>query len=275
MIKDIAAKKHKYEKIYAKKYCGYDDISECPKGDRCECKKIAEIKAYMHSIVGSPYYNYSIWDFDGWTKARSENKKLLDTDVILEAKTRLLQYCWKGITLEDLSTFSDRKDDLDLNNKSVIGSRRDSGVNVVVYAPTGDGSPKGRTFVASLIMLEAIKGRYPNRTNESYKWIKFPMLQHYLSSSDSQVSQIENELKYCDWLVVDDITNKAGSSRASEQYLVSKIDPFFLERLEDKLPTIFVFRFDVGANSIRWEEQFGIAISGIVKDKKTCKINLS
>ena len=66
-MQDISVLKEKFEKIYAKRCFGNEDISQCPLGDKCECKKAAEIKAYMYSIIGSLYYKYSIWDFNGYS----------------------------------------------------------------------------------------------------------------------------------------------------------------------------------------------------------------
>ena len=269
-MKDINKIRKRFEKHYSKKCMGHSDISKCPKGDSCECKLLSEVQAYIYGIIGDPYYKFTIWDFHG-RSSNWDKDKLIDIKILLEAKEKVLKYCWKDVGLDTLANFENDRKSLDLDAKSIIDARRREGTNVVIYAPT-DESQKGKTFVASLIMREAIKRRVlRGRSVDTYNWIKFPRLWG-LISTDSEI--VDSTLKFCDWLVVDDIPSQSGVKRTSEQYITSRMDPFFLERLEEGLPTIFVFRFDVTSKTIRWEEQFGIAISSVIKDPNTFTIRL-
>ena len=266
---DINRVKKYFESLCAKKCIGTNDISQYPHGEECVCKKTAEIQAYLYKVLGKEYYRYTIWDFDG----RSNNKDqdiILDTDHILEAKKKIISYCWRDVSLDDIAC-SD-KNSLNLDEKSIIDIRKRNGTNVVIYA-SADGTPKGRTIAASIIMKEAIRRRtLPGRSIDSYEWIKFPKLMHIIQDRDNYE---DGTIKYCDWLVVDDITSQSGGTRASARYVASQIDPFFIERQDSGLPTIFVFRFDIDGEGVMWEEQFGVAIAEIVSDPNTCKIKLS
>lgn len=270
IMRDINKIRKKFEKCYAQNCIGHKDISQCQKGDKCECKLLAEVQAYIYSVIGDPYYKFTIWDFDG-RSSNWEKDKLMNINILLEAKEKILKYCWKDVGLDTIAEFENDRKSLDLDSKSIIDTRRKEGTNIVIYAPS-DESPKGKTFVASLVMREAIKRRaLPGRSIDTYNWIKFPSLWSLISNDSDRV---ESSLKFCDWLVVDDIPSQSGAKRTMEYYITSKMDPFFIERIEDGLPTILVFRFDVTSNTIRWEEQFGIGISSIVKDPNTFTIRL-
>jgi len=175
----------------------------------------------------------------------------------------LLNYCWHGITLDDIQFYANNNRELKLDQKSIMRTRCINGTNLIIYSPSK--SQTGKTFLASIVMREAIKQRSkPGYSSETYDWISFVMLRDLIRKNSDKVSFLEA----CDWLVIDNITNDTGMSRASESYLSSIIDPFFTERLEERLPTIFVFKFDIEDPSIRWEEKFGLAITSIIKNSK-------
>lgn len=269
-MKDITIIRKNFEEYYSRNCIGHKNISQCPKGDSCECKLLADVQAYIYTIVGYPYYKFTIWDFHGRSN-NWEKDKLMDINVLLGAKEKVLKYCWKGVGLDTIAEFENDRKSLDLDSKSIIDVRRREGTNVVIYSPSDD-SQKGKTFVASIIMREAIKRRVlPGRSIDTYNWIKFPSLWSLISNDSDRV---DSSLKFCDWLVVDDIPSQSGAKRTQEHYITSKMDPFFIERLEDGLPTIFVFRFDITSKTIRWEEQFGIGISSVIKDPNTFTIRL-
>jgi len=269
-LKDITKTKERLERYYAKQCdnCGCNDISKCSKKDGCLCKVAAETKAYMCSVIPSPYHKFTIWDFNGLTASGST----LSPAVVSNAKSMLLKYCWAGVTLDDLQRNIydvDGRKSLNLDKKSVMDKRLVQGTNLLIHSPNS--YQTGKTFVASLVMREAIKQRVkPGRVVETYDWIPFVKLKHLIRKEDDSISHLES----CDWLVVDDIPYDNGISRASEAYMSSLVDPFFAERLDDGLPTIFVFKFDIDDQSNRWEDIFGLTISSIVKDKHSCKIKL-
>jgi len=266
-LKDITKTKLRLERIFASQceHCIGDDISKCSNPDGCICKVAAETKAYICSIIPHPYHKYTIWDFNGLTDSGTS----LSPTVVSSAKSILLKYCWRNVTLDDLQINSYDKKNLDLDKKSIMDKRLEYGTNVLIYSLNG--SQTGKTFVASIIMREAIKQRVkPGGAVETYDWIPFVKLKHLIRKEDDSISHLES----CDWLVVDDIPSDSGLTRGSEAYMSSLIDPFFAERLDSGLPTIFVFKFDIEDNSNRWEDVFGLTISSIVKDKRSCKIKL-
>lgn len=266
-MKDITNTKLKLESYYASRceHCSGNDISKCSKADGCICKVAAEAKAYMCSIIPNPYHKYTIWDFNGLT----DSGATLSPAVVSNAKSILLKYCWSGVTLEDLQINNYNRKKLDLDKKSIMDKRLTHGTNVIIHSLNG--SQTGKTFVASIIMREAIKQRVkPGGAVETYDWIPFVKLKHLIRKDDETVSHLES----CDWLVVDDIPYSSGATPGAAAYMSSLIDPFFAERLDSGLPTIFVFKFDIDDQSNRWEDVFGLSIASIVKDKHSCKIRL-
>jgi len=263
---NIATLIDRFEKKLAKKCFDDHDIGKCPQGKRCTCKIAAELKAYMYSVIGSPYYQYTIWDFDG----RYGDKQLIKPEHVASAKKKVLEYCWDGVSLDDLASHQHKKSELQLDSKSIIHKRGNSGTNVVIYAPHG--TQVGRTFTAALIMREAIKQRiHLEHETDTYRWVDYSQLCYILKNWDKEAEA--NDLVTANWLVVDNIKRDGGSKNA-EVYVSSIIDPFFIERAKDGLPTIFVFKFDINEENIRWEDRFGNAISNIVQRDKTFKIGL-
>jgi len=257
-MKDISILKKKFMKMIAKKNCGVDDMSRCPNGDMCECDQAAEIKAYLCSVLPSPYYNLTIDDFTG----KNKDVQLLDPVIAIAAKKQIIKYCWGDIPIEKFNTMSS----LERREKSVLNERLKEGRNVVIHSDNNN--KKGKTFAASLIIQEAIKNRaMPGNYTQTYDWLEFSLLSYYMKREDP----ILNSSRSADWLVIDDIIGVI-QSKNSDAYISSIINPFFIERLQDKLPTIFVFRFDIFDPTFSLEEKFGTAISKIVEDTRTFKI---
>lgn len=264
-MKDITKTKSKLEVLYAKKYCGINNVKKCPR-EHCTCQVAAEIKAYINSILPSSCSPYSIFDFDGRDK---EGERLISSKKTIEIKNKLLSYCWKGIDAKKLKKLTPSE----LDKFSIINGRLKQGKNVIIHGGQGRStqSARGKSFIASLILKEAIKQRSkPNCHSHSYDWISFNQLKEKIKNSDDDLSSI----KYCDWLVVDDIA-RSITSRKGQNYIASIIDPFFQDRIKEDLPTIMVCRFDVNkSDKSSLEEEFGIALASIMKSKSTFKINV-
>jgi len=259
-LKDISHFKKFYEKIIAKKFCDIEDISLCKNKDQCTCRIAAEVKSFMRVIIPDQYFKLNIDDFTG----KHNNKRLLSDDLAVKAKEQIIKYCWGDISLDSFNLKS--KEDRD--NISVMDQRRSNGTNVVIYSD--DKNSKGKTFVASLVMKEAIKRRTKvGNYVQTYDWLSFSMIGYNMKKDDSKL----NHARSADWLVIDDIP-ASMSTRQADSYMSSLINPFFYERHEDGLPTIFVFRFDISDKFWNIEEKYGIAISKIVEDPKTFKIAL-
>jgi len=267
-MKNILPIKERLEKKYAKQFCNIDDISKCIK-EHCECRIAAEIKSYMLAIIPRPYFNFTIWDFTGIALGQ----QLLDNKILKVSKEKLIDYCWEGITLEKIAKITN-KNELDIY--SSINKRRKLGQNVVIYSPLmQDGifknKPTGKTMVASILMREAIKLRsIAGHMADTYCWQKFAILQDIMKKDDPEAMDI----KTCDWLVIDDIANDYVSMKGLS-YLKSLIDPVFIDRYDNNLPTILVFDFDIEMQGIDWKNKFGSGIYHIVHDSNTCRIKLA
>jgi len=276
-MKNITEIKRKLEKYFAKKYCGIDDINLCPKGNECTCKVVAEIRAYIETIIPSGFKDVTIKDFIG---RDLKGNKILNDEITISAKKKLLSFCWEGVSLKDISGPNQLKDQ-ELSQLSIMDKRKNKASNVVVYAGssinTGGGS--GKTLIASLIMKEAIKRRsFPGNYSDSYDWVDFNRLKQSIIQDDRQYGVGYSGLvdtRYCNWLVIDDIPSQFSSSPNSKMFLSSVLDPFISERVESKLSTIFVFCFDIIKQSLDVEKSFGISIAKIIKDPKTCIISLN
>jgi len=272
-MKDITKLKRLLESRIAKKFCDLDDISLCTK-EHCECKIAAEVQAYMLSIIPRQYHKLSIDDFTG----KKLSEELLSTKVAIEAKRKLVEYCW-GVSLEVFN----RWNETERLNALILDRQKQKGRNVVVYSDTEKSMmpfehkdkkeiiPKrGKTMVASLIMKEAIRNRMtPGHYIETYDWIEFSVLLNALRDKDTDM----NNVKASDWLVVDDIRG-INNSKSMDSFIASMVDPFFFERLQSNLPTILVFRFDINDPMFALEDKFGVAISQIVDDQNTLHISL-
>jgi len=265
-MKDITKTINLLEHRYAKKYCNIDSVALCQK-EHCTCKVRAEIKSYITSIIPDGYEKYSISDFTGKNES---GEKLIPNDILFKAREQLIKYCWKGLTFNDI-----RGQDLDALN--ILDQRKLEGKNVVIYSDANDveefsGKKSfGKTFIASLIMKEVIKRRaFPGNNINTYEWTPFSYLVRILKEDGMEASG----LKGADWLVIDDISRSKGS-REQNKFVSSIIEPLFIERVQDKKPTIFVFRFNVEKDKRYIEEEFGAALARIVSDPKTHKIGLS
>jgi DNA replication protein DnaC len=267
---DINKFRKEYERRYARKFCHVNGISECPNKEKCTCKIAAEIKSHLKTIIASPYYNYTIDDFTG----KYKGKELLSRSIAIKAKEQLVKYCWgDDMELVDFNSLNEKQRD----EKSVIDLRRKQGQHIVVSAGTSDFSiglknKSGKTFIAALVMREAIKRKgFPGHQSVTYAWTQFPMLEYRIKHDDPSLTYAMS----ADWLVVDDIMSSA-QTRAAEAYISSIINPFFFERMQSGLPTILVFRFDISQMAdLALEEKFGVAISKMLKDSRTTKIFLS
>jgi len=244
-------------------------LSKHPVTDEREKAKIdlaAEILAYQKTVIPYPYAKYFITDFTG----KYQGQDIIPNHIAIQAKQKLLDYCWKDVKLKQLISI-----DTDvisfLDQHSSIGYRKKFGHNVVICADRSlSGGPSGKTLCAAIIIKEAIRKRIDEELScDTYKWIGYSELKKILTDDDLAVS----EYSTADWLVVDDIDIDV-SSRKAQAYRTSFLDPFFSERINNKIPTILVFRFDIEKIKLS-EEDYGVAIYRMVNDKNTTRICLS
>jgi hypothetical protein len=228
---------------------------------------IAEREAIRMEIIPKGYRQFNINNLTGFSK---NNEQVLDDDSAASSKRIISKFLWPSLSMEEL-----REMEYDfLKEKfcsiSNINYHYDNGTNVVIYG----GHQKGKTLCASIIMNHIIDMHTYNSKNYSqiYDWISFGILRENLrNKNDENITY----LKGVDWLVIDDIIVLDGNSRQASKYDAYLLDSFFLSRIEDELPTIFVFNFDITSKtSIAWEDLYGVAINKIISNNNTIKIGL-
>jgi hypothetical protein len=290
---DVTLEKQKWHKFFAKKYCGLNDASKCVK-QSCACAVFADYKAFVCKTVPADFRSFTIQDFNGTLKDGTK----LDSHVASTAKRKVFEYCWGDLSLLDRLAILK---DTDLNRASIMAMRVKNGHNVVIHGnqkkqiqtrevqpakvdgfaedPAYDEkrvlveSKMGRTFIASLITLEALKLKAEEKyRNLNYEWVGFSSLLQSIRHDGEEAIHYEG----CNWLVVDDITE--GSFRASgaqKAYTETLLDSFFSRRLAAKLPTVLVFKFDIDSRRHEMESAFGVSINKIINDKNTAVISLT
>lgn len=256
----------KLRKYWANKLCKIDDIVDC-KYERCRCRVLAEVQAYMKTIIPEKYQNYNIDDFTGINEKR---KRVVEEDKVLGVKNCISNYCWGKDFFEIKKIIEEHKKELKVNKKaanpldkiSFISYRKKNGNNIVISGKGGKGI--GKTLIASVIMKEVIKRRaFKDNASDSYKWVNFPVLFEMLKNNSEELTLYKNPT----WLVVDNITK---DYRFAAQY----IDSFFFKRIEMNYPTLLVFRFPLSDSPVNVEEYFGSAINSIIESSKTFNIEV-
>jgi len=257
-MKSIVPAREKFKEKIIKQY-GIESLNDLSEKERNVAERIVEIKARIHTIIPGNCRNLTIDDFTG----KYNGEMLLDNDVAVSAKKKIVKYCW-GVELGEFNLFGS----VERNKRSIIDKRRSCGTNVIICSNKFCSKRSGKTFAASLIMREAISiiGRKPGFLCWKHDWLSFSTVENDMRGKNSDLSWS------CDWLVVDDILGLT-KTRQAEAYIAELIDPFFQFRLDEGLPTILVFRFDI-SNASSIEERFGVAIGKIVNDHNTVTISL-
>lgn len=271
---DIQPLKDKYLELYKSKYIDNQNFATEDEKQKVwnDCILVAETKACADLIIPEDFKDYDIFDFNGRS---NKGEKILEPQEALRAKNLICKYCW-GV---DWTTLKNRfNDDEEKIHKyttcnSILNRRVKNGTNVVIFGSSN--KPMGRTMVASLIMSEAIKLRLKAKEGRvhNYEWVDFSMLKKEIIE-DGQSREVLN-YKWSEWLVIDGIEKNLQSSDKSRAFIQDKINPFFLERLKNKLPTILVFQFDIRDSTINLSKILGSGIDNIVNSSRTCKIPLS
>ncbi len=271
-MENIEIFKKKFTSFFAEKY--YNKTrEELDETEMIKCSYLAEMAAYIHSVVPEGFGDYTIFDFDGYAinKADNTTSSAMPGGIALAAKDKICKYCW-GLKWEDISKQKEKDAGSIgsfLRKNSKMTKRSGSGSNIVIYGLSD--RPIGRTMLASIVMKEAIRLRVTRRMRrQSYDWITFSQLFHAIEKDTMALA----DYKSCDWLVVDDIIRKPRSVKQTT-LMSDLIDPFFLERLYNRQPTILVFKFDIRDRSFDMEKTFGNGIAKIVNNRRTLRIPLS
>ena len=258
----IEKKKQEFaEKYYKKRFIELDEKAAL----LVSCA--AEVWSYVENTIPEKFHKLTIFDFDGY----SENGFQLSRDITSNAKNLVCKYCW-GITWEEAKNkFSNEKAIKEFfKTNSVMSERLQNGTNVIVFGESA--TPIGRSMIASIIVKQAIKLRMlKGKKSHNYEWVDFSMLKQAIKNDSEDLLIYQN----CDWLVVDDITYRITSTEKQKAYFSDLINPFFIERYRNKLPTILILKFDYKKDFFNVEECLGVGISNIINDNKTFKIPLS
>lgn len=266
-MRDIGPLKQYYLKQFANKfYQKFPD--ELDENSFYRCNLLAEIRAYIKSILPEGMFKYTIFDFNGIYK----EIQVIPQKIVIDARDSICKYCW-GRTWQELKNHF-QKDELirkHMMHHSVMMQRLQKGSNLIIHGmPIGH--PMGRTLLASIIMKEAIKLRaYPGQRGQNYEWIDFSALKYAITNNPEGVV----DCSYCSWLVVDNIYQPNYASVQQKTYVSEVIDSFFIGRLNNNLPTIFVFKFDIRQQSFNIEKEMGTGIAKIINSPSTYIISLS
>lgn len=232
------------------------------------CQNIAEVKAFIDTVIEQEYRNCNIFDITGETKTK---RKALTLQEALRAKNLVCKYIW-GYSWEELKRKFKTEENIKkyISRNSILMRRLENGNNVAIYG--GSNGPCGRTMIASIIIKEAIKMRLftPGIVSHTYDWVDFQTLFKDLKDDTQEIA----DYRTADWLVVDNICFKEETP-AQIAFRTNLLDPFFTFRLKNNLPTILVFQYDIRSKKEPLFKTLGIGISNIVHNQRVCRIPLN
>jgi hypothetical protein len=227
--------------------------------------KRAEIWAFREKIIPHGYVDVNINDLTGFS---TDNEELLSSKVAARVKREIINLLWPSLSLEKIRDMDvGGKDRHVLCDKSNIMKYRTKGTNIIIYGPHNS----GKTLCAATFMNH-ILDMHVYGYDQTYDWIDFSVLQENLIRRNDEETTY---LKSVDWLVIDDIELMSGASRQSKKYITAYLNPFFVSRVEDRYPTIFIFGFDVESKSKQeLQDSYGLTLTRIISSKQTIKMRL-
>ena len=273
-MKNIENLKKKYIEIFSNKYHNKSSL-ELSEDLLYKCSILAEIWAYIISVLPNEendIFKYTIFDFDGYiyNKKTGERKLVIPENITINAKNIVCKYCWGKTWDEIRKHFNSNEDKIRvfLKSHSVMMNRSENGNNVVIFGESD--IPIGKTMISSIIMKEAIKLRIKKEgRGQTYGWVDFSKLKYGITKENNEAA----EYRSCDWLVVDNIPQLEYSIQ-QKAYILDVLNSFFIDRLNSKLPTVMVFKFDIRQKSFNIEKEMGIGISKLVNNNRTYLIPL-
>jgi DNA replication protein DnaC len=266
-MENIEGIKKKYIEFFSKKYYSKEK-EELTEIELNRCSLLAELWAYVYSVIPEGYGKYTIFNFDGNIPGKANNRNIISNDIILSVREKICDYCW-NLKWEEINKKKNKEESFSfLRKNSAMMKRFHNGSNIVIFGSSE--KPIGRTMLASIVMKEAIKLRITHLDrSQTYDWIDFSKLFNAIEKDSMDLS----DYKSCDWLVVDNISRTMRSQKQTT-LMVDLIDPFFIDRYRKKQPTILVFKFDIREKSSNIEKTFGVGINRIINSKRTLKIPL-
>lgn len=272
-MKNIEKIKNNYLQLFSRE-CYNKAVEELNSNEMLVCSSLAEFWAYVYSVVPEEHGHYTIFDFVGCIVNKETNEKdvTIPPRIALQAKNEICKYCW-GMEWRDIEKHKKTLDDASimklLRERSIMERRIKNGNNIIIFGTSS--RPIGRTMVASIITKEAIRLRVTkNNRQHTYDWIDFNTL---IDAADKDSVDLA-DYRSCDWLVVDNIINKYTTVK-QDSFFINMIDPFFIGRFNDRLPTVLVFKFDIRNPASKIESKFGVGINRIIESKRSYKIPLT
>jgi hypothetical protein len=248
---------------------------ECTRSGGCVCYKTAEVFANIRSLIPQEYRNATIYDYTG--RAKGSKKRVLTANEAVNIRNQLWGYMYEGEM--DQSVTSMKRSEL--NERSILDTRFRKGTNLVIHGDqksikSSEGyehasfaysrEPKGKTLLASCVMIDAIWRRTSAQNQaRTYDWISFLQLRQALKKGRDL-----SDAQDADWLVIDDICKIEKSNSSS--WTKETIDDFITSRSHDGKPTILIFDFDVDKVSL--SDTMGTGIAKIVESSNTYRIKV-
>lgn len=216
-----------------KAHCpSFSKNASCSRGNSCICSAIAEINGYCEKTLPSGFESSDLGKLNGI----ANGCKVLSDQVVKRILSKVGDYCF-GEEIADSIPNRTR-----LNQISKMDLRFNEGHNLVIHGSVGSSSsgrhkvPIGKTFIASIVMREAIWRRmFATNKAFSYMFVSAEMLVD--STFSSKKSKEIPQSRLVDWLCVDDIY-------MGRSHLASVLDETISYRMSVKLPTILVLQFD-------------------------------
>ena len=284
-MKDISNLFEKYLAAYRRE-CSHFQSGGCNREGGCECVAPAEVWAFTEHLIPRPCFSKHLSSFVGIVPGEEDGQVLSDP-VVAEAKRVLIEYCWGHAKYDGTTDFNSPA----MLQRSVLGKRRRDGTNLIIHGESRRGttakSPKGyalpqiqkkavgRTLLASVVMKEVIRQRlFPGHVADGYEWVSFPALKSRVTNRDQEAI---TDYQTADWLVVDGIHPLERVSDNMRGYQLEQLNAVFVDRIENRLPTILVFQFDIASDlkSGALHEKVGLGMAQIVEDESTFKISLT
>lgn len=221
----------------------FDKKDGCVRKQSCICSAIAEINGYCSKTLPAGFDSADISNFNGF----ANGCRVLSDQVVKRVISKIGDYCFGEIGSQIPSR-------TELNKISRMDVRFDEGHNLVIHGSGGTSAhkgskiPLGKTFIASIVMREAIWRRM-FASNKAFSY-SFTSSEMFIESVFSSKRAKETPpAKTVDWLCIDDVY-------AGRSHLPSVLDEIISYRMSVKLPTILVLQFDA-AQSVDIDSDIG------------------
>ncbi len=223
----------------------YKGNDECGREGGCFCRKFAEVRGLIDHIIPEQYRDLNFHNARGAIISKDGSEIDVWKDNRLTIQKLLGEFLFDKA---DPSVFVSRED---YNKASVMDKRFLEGAHMVIHgAPVKakkgglplKSMPTGKTLIGCLVLKEAIWRRLYNKNRaDTYALVSYQTLKQDLRLKTERGS----DLKECDWLCIDDISETATSNDFNHQSFLTTFDDFLMSRMEAKLPTILICEFDV------------------------------